>query len=57
MNIILEGKEKNNLCKELKIKYDAPKILIKVVNNKASYYNIEKDSYIDIDLKIVSKYI
>lgn len=56
MSIILSGKEKDNLCKELNIKYNLPKMLIKI-GKKASYYDIEKDSYINIDLNIVSKYI
>ena len=56
MSIILSGKEKENLCKELNINYDLPKMLIKI-GKKASYYNIEKDSYTNIDLDIVSKYI
>lgn len=56
MNIILSGIEKDNLCKELNINYDAPKMLIKI-GKKASYYNLDSDSYTNIDLDIVSKYI
>ena len=56
MSIILSGKEKENLCKELNINYDLPKMLIKI-GNKASYYNLDSDSYTNIDLDIVSKYI
>ncbi len=56
MNILLCGKEKDNLCKELNIKYDSPKMLIKV-GKKASYYDVDSDSYTNIDLDIVNKYI
>lgn len=56
MSIILSGKEKEELCKELNINYDLPKMLIKI-GKKASYYNLDDDSYTNIDLDIVSKYI
>lgn len=56
MSIIFSGKEKENLCKELNINYDLPKMLIKI-GKKASYYDVVKDSYTNIDLDIVSKYI
>lgn len=56
MSIILSGKEKENLCKELNINYDSPKMLIKI-GKKASYYNLDSDSYTSINLEIVNNYI
>lgn len=57
MSIILSGKEKDKLCNELNIIYDAPRLLLKIDNKKASYYNIKENSYKNINLEIANKYI
>ena len=57
MSIILSGQEKDKLCNELNIKYDAPRLLLKIDNKKASYYNIKENSYKNINLEIANKYI
>lgn len=52
---ILRGVEKDNFCKELGISKHILEILLKIENNKASYFD-GKDYYA-IDLETAKKYI
>ena len=52
---ILRGKEKDMFCEELGIDNNVSKILLKIENSKAKYFN-GKDYY-DLELNIARKYI
>lgn len=52
---ILRSKEKDTFCEELRLNNDVLEILLKINNNKASYFD-GKDYY-DLDLEIARKYI
>ena len=52
---ILREKKKDAFCKELGLNNDVSEILLKIDNNKASYFDGE-ECY-DLDLEIAKKYI
>lgn len=55
---ILLGNDKlKEFCKELNIDCNTSKILIKINNNKAEYYNFDDDCFYELDLEIAKKYI
>lgn len=56
-SILLENNKLKEFCKELNIEYNTSKILIKINNNKAEYYNFDDDCFYELDLEIVKKYI
>lgn len=55
--ILLEDVKLKEFCKELNIDCNTSKILIKINNNKAEYYNFDDDCYYKLDLEIAKKYI
>lgn len=55
--ILLEDDKLKEFCKELNINYSTSKILIKINNNKAEYYNFDDDCFYELDLEIAKKYI
>lgn len=55
--IILEGEKLKEFCNELNIDSKTSKILIKINNNKAEYYNFEDDCFLGLDLEIAMKYL
>ena len=55
--IILEGDKLKEFCKELNIDCNTSKILIKINNNKAEYYNFDDDCFYGLDLEIAKKYL
>ncbi len=58
MSIILSGEELENFCKELSIDIsNVSKILIRINNNRAEYYNFEDDCFYELDMEIAKKYI
>jgi len=54
---ILREKEKESFCKELNITNNPTKVLIKINDNKAEYYNPSDDTLYKIDIKVAKKYI
>lgn len=56
-SILLENNKLKEFCKELNIECNTSKILIKINNNKAEYYNFDDDCFYELDLEIVKKYI
>lgn len=57
MSVILDGEKLKQFCNELNIKHDVPKIIIKIIDNKAKYYDFENDCFKKIDIEIAKKYI
>ena len=56
-SILLKYNKLKEFCKELNINCSTSKILIKINNNKAEYYNIDDDFYYELDLEVAKKYI
>lgn len=56
-SILLEDVKLKEFCKELNIECNTSKILIKINNNKAEYYNFDDDCFYELDLEIAKKYI
>ncbi len=57
-SIILTDKSSlKEFCKELNLDYDYSKILIRVNNQKADYYNYIDKRFHELDLEIAMKYI
>ena len=52
---ILSDKEKDRFLKELNLDAKADKILIKIIDKKACYFDGEE--YHDLDLEIAKKYM
>ena len=52
---ILREKKKNAFCKELGLNNDVSEILLKIDNNKASYF--DGKNYYDVNLEIAKKHI
>lgn len=55
--IILEGEKLKEFCNELNIDSKTSKILIKINDNRAEYYNFEDDCIFGLDLEITKKYL
>ena len=56
-SILLENNKLGEFCRELNIECNTSKILIKINNNKAEYYNFDDDCFYELDLEIAKKYI
>lgn len=56
-SILLEDVKLKEFCKELNIGCNTSKILIKLNNDKAEYYNFDDDCFYELDLEIAKKYI
>ena len=52
---ILRENEKDMFCEELGLNKNVSEILLKIDNNKASYFDGKE--YYDVDLEIAKKYI
>lgn len=52
---IIRGRQKDAFCKELGINLDGLEILLKIENDKASYF--DGTEYHELDLTIAEKYI
>ncbi len=58
MSAILSGEKLENFCKELNIdSSNVSRILIRINNNRAEYYNFEDDCFYELDMEIAKKYI
>lgn len=58
MSAILSGEKLENFCKELNIdSSNVSRILIRINNNRAEYYNFEDDRFYELDMEIAKKYI
>lgn len=55
--IILTGEKLKDFCREINIDSNVSKILIKIKNNSAQYYNVEENSSYELDIEIAKKYI
>ena len=55
--IILEGDKLKDFCKEMNINSETSKILIKINDNRAEYYNFEDDCIFELNLEVAKKYI
>lgn len=55
--IILEGDKLKKFCNELNIDSKTSKILIKINDNKAEYYNYEDDCFLELELEVAKKYL
>ena len=55
--IILSGDKLKKFCEELNIDSSASKILLKIEEDKAKYYNLSDDGFCDVDVEIAKKYI
>ncbi len=55
--VILIDDKCKEFCKELNLDYDYSKILIRVNNQKADYYNYIDKRFHELDLEIAMKYI
>lgn len=55
--VLLEGPELKCFCKELNITPRASKIMIKISEKRAEYYNFDDDCFYRIDIEIAKKYI
>lgn len=56
-SILLENNKLKEFCRELNIECNTSKILIKINNNKAEYYNFDDDCFYELDLEIAKKYL
>ena len=58
VSTILSDDKLKDFCKELNIdSSNISKILIKINNNRAEYYDFENDCFKKIDIEIAKKYI
>ena len=57
MSIILSGDKLKRFCEELNIDSSANKILLKIEEDKAKYYNLSDDGFCDVDIEKAKKYI
>ena len=55
--IILTGERLKDFCKEVNISIDSDKLLIRINNDKAEYYDSKNECYIELELENVKKYI
>lgn len=55
--IILDGDKLKAFYEKINIKYKPSKLLIKINDNKAEYYNFEEDCFYDLDVEVAKKYI
>ena len=56
-SILLENNKLREFCRELNIECNTSKILIKINNNKAEYYNFDDDCFYELDPEIAKKYL
>ncbi len=56
-SILLENNKLKEFCRELNIECNTSKILIKINNNKAEYYNFDDNCFYELDLEIAKKYL
>lgn len=56
-SILLENNKLKEFCRELNIECNTSKILIRINNNKAEYYNFDDDCFYELDLEIAKKYL
>lgn len=56
-SILLEGTKMLEFCKELNIDSDVPKILIRINDNHAEYYNCNDKCFYEFDIEIAKKYL
>lgn len=54
--IILKGERLKNFCKELNLDSNPSKILIKITNDRAEYYNFDDDCFYKLDIEKAKKY-
>lgn len=55
--ILLSGKKVKNFCKEINMKPNSSRILIKINENRAEYYNFDDDCFYRLDMSLARKYI
>lgn len=55
--IILTGERLKDFCKEVNISIDSEKLLIRINNDKAEYYDSEKDCFCELELDVAKKYM
>lgn len=56
-SMILTGKIKDDFCKELDINNNYTKIIIRIRDNKADYYDFDKDCFCELDINVAKKYM
>ena len=57
VSYLLEGNKLKEFCEEMNIKSNPLKILIKVNDDKAEYYNFDDNKLLELDILIAKKYI
>lgn len=55
--ILTDGSSLKEFCRELNINSNVSKILIKINNNRAEYYNFDDDCFYELDLEVAKKYL
>ena len=55
--IILTCERLKDFCKEVNISIDSEKLLIRINNDKAEYYDSAKDCFCELELEVVKKYM
>lgn len=56
-SIILVDEKLKKFCKEINIDSNISKILIKINNSRAEYYNYDDDCFYELDIEIAKKYM
>lgn len=55
--VILTGKRLEDFCQELNIDSSISKIIVRINNKRAEYYNFVDDCFYELDLEIAKKYL
>lgn len=57
MSVILSEYKLKKFCRELNIDSNVSKILIKINEDRAEYYNFDDDCFYELDINIAKKYL